>query len=1795
MILNSRHTLLAAALLVFLSAPAAAQLVGTDTSPGDSCAGFPAGATRVTADADQNGGDVTLICDGTVWQPATGSGLWSAGSGDDIYYNSGTPKVGIGTGSPAAALQVAGEAIVGYTGLGCSGSTEGAIRWSSSEGTIEMCDGITWQKIVVTATAGCTGPNAFAFTDVTDAPLSTFITSDSVTPSGCAQTLAVSVTGGGNPQVSVDNGPWVTSTTIDAGQSLRVRLASSASNNTPLQAVVSIGSTTGTTWTVTTKAGNTRIFMSTFTHNGNLGGLAAADALCQSDAAGLGYGSSWRAVLSDSWASAKDRLSITYPVVRADSPATTVAATDLWSGSLANGVTGGGSDTWTATFSDGSRSTVNCSDWTTSSSGTSGRYGKSNSTSNGWTDYGTQPCDNNYRLYCIEQPDPGCSASAFSFTDQTGAAVSTQVTSNTITPSGCASDSTVAVYGNSAEVSINGGAWASTGTLSPGDTLQVRLTTGGNYSYADKADIFIGNTESLWSVTTEAGGTRIFITGSDYNGNFGGLSGADAICASEASSFGYSGNWVALLSTSSVDAKDRLVLTYPVVRATNGVVIASLNLWSGSLSNSVGGNKDPWTGTKTDGTYSGSTCSGWTTSSSGGFGTVGSRTVTGSTWVEGNVKNCDHNYGLYCVEQPSGVTILGFAPSSQSGMDVTGPGSPAYGTPVTFTLTNSGTSTSGTLSTSLIGANFEIVTDNCAGTTLGAGADCTIDVRPAASADGNYTGTLTVNDSVVSTSVGVSGTASGFGSNVAGFWLEGATADEIYYNSGNIGVGTNDPAVALDVIGTVKVGDGGETCDGTLAGAMKYDAGFIYMCDGANWEAVNTGAGGKWLDALTAGDIFYSSGSVGVGTNDPKAPLQVVGEAIVGYTGLGCSGTTEGAIRYDSAGTALSYCDGTAWQTISSSAGVTAAGNDRQIQFNSGGVLGADTNFVFTSAGRLGIGTNAPKAPLDVGGEAIIGASTGLPCDADREGGLRWNATDKTVEMCDGSTWRKIAATTAAADCTPDAFSFTDLTDQPFSSLILSNTVNITGIDAGCTVSVSGGGTPKISVNGGAWVTATAIGPGDTLRVQLISSGLASTELIAGVTVGTATDNWSVTTKAGGTRIFETANTYTGNLGGIGAAHAICQTEAGSLGYSGLFRALLSNDFVNAKDMLTITYPVVRAVDGVTVDSANLWDGAIQNPVVAGGSGSYTTWTGSDSDGTVDSGGSTCLNWRSASAGETGKTGRHGETNTSWFGYASGTGCNVPKYLYCVDQPSALGAILGILPSSKSGMNVFGTGSPAYGDAVTFTMENTGDTVSDTIATSLSNTANFEFVTDNCNGQTLAPGATCTVSIRPKATLPGGEGPISGTFNVTADNNPSVSLSGTAATGGLRIFRTATLYTGNLGGIGAAHALCQSEAGTLGYSGLWRALLSNDFVDAKDMLTITYPVVRAADGVIVDSASLWDGSIQNPVTAGGGLEAWTGTAADGTLSGLTSCQSWRSGSSGGTGTVGRDAYTNSGWVDYTSGRVCSDNHYLYCIEQAAAIGGFLGILPSSKSGMNVFGTGSPAYGDAVTFTMENAGDTVSDTIATSLSNTANFEFVTDNCNGQTLAPGATCTVSIRPKATVPGGEGPISGTFNVTADNNPGGVSLSGTVAAGATKIFHVTTTYSGNLGGLSGADAICQSEAGTLGYSGTWKAILSDSTTNAKDRLTITYPVVRAADGVIVDSLSLWDGSIGNTVGTSGEDAWTGSNSDGTKNANTCSDWSSTSGNGEYGHSDYTDSTWVNASATSCGYSRGLYCVDGQ
>ncbi|GAK53739.1 hypothetical protein U14_05013 [Candidatus Moduliflexus flocculans] len=150
-------------------------------------------------------------------------------------------------------------------------------------------------------------------------------------------------------------------------------------------------------------------------------------------------------------------------------------------------------------------------------------------------------------------------------------------------------------------------------------------------------------------------------------------------------------------------------------------------------------------------------------------------------------------------------------------------------------------------------------------------------------------------------------------------------------------------------------------------------------------------------------------------------------------------------------------------------------------------------------------------------------------------------------------------------------------------------------------------------------------------------------------------------------------------------------------------------------------------------------------------------------------------------------------------------------------------------------------------------------------------------------------------------------------------------------------------------------------------------------------------------------------------------------------------------------------------------------------------------------------------------------------------------------------------------------------------------------------RIFVTQSTYTGNLGGVSGANVKCQSDTNAAGLTGyTIKAIISDSSQNAKDVLPAaqqTLPVYRL-DGttqIATNWAALWNAvttPLNNSITDTWAWIWTGTWDSGTVTPNTCANWTANSGNGEYGRPDRTD-FWIREFDDSCSSnSLSLYCI---
>jgi hypothetical protein len=159
--------------------------------------------------------------------------------------------------------------------------------------------------------------------------------------------------------------------------------------------------------------------------------------------------------------------------------------------------------------------------------------------------------------------------------------------------------------------------------------------------------------------------------------------------------------------------------------------------------------------------------------------------------------------------------------------------------------------------------------------------------------------------------------------------------------------------------------------------------------------------------------------------------------------------------------------------------------------------------------------------------------------------------------------------------------------------------------------------------------------------------------------------------------VFVTDGSYTGNLGGLVGADAICQTEAENDGLPGIYKAWIAVaaqpiTIAPSTDFTHLTNIAYRQVDGSLV--ANNWSdlvsGTTHNTAWLSGTGvdktSASAWSDVSYSGGTIYAGPTCSDWTTASSTV------GGQVNIPSSGYiqlASGsTACSNSNVLLCVEQ-----------------------------------------------------------------------------------------------------------------------------------------------------------------------------------------------------------------------------------------------------------------------------------------------------------------------------------------------------------------------------------------------------------------------------------------------------------------------------------------------------------------------------------------------
>jgi hypothetical protein len=158
--------------------------------------------------------------------------------------------------------------------------------------------------------------------------------------------------------------------------------------------------------------------------------------------------------------------------------------------------------------------------------------------------------------------------------------------------------------------------------------------------------------------------------------------------------------------------------------------------------------------------------------------------------------------------------------------------------------------------------------------------------------------------------------------------------------------------------------------------------------------------------------------------------------------------------------------------------------------------------------------------------------------------------------------------------------------------------------------------------------------------------------------------------------------------------------------------------------------------------------------------------------------------------------------------------------------------------------------------------------------------------------------------------------------------------------------------------------------------------------------------------------------------------------------------------------------------------------------------------------------------------------------------------------------------------------------------------------AGGPCRVFVSSTVYGGKIGGLVGADFLCQDLAESAGLSGTYKAWLSDDIASPSTRFVRSKgPYVLVNGKRIADNWKdLTDGSLKIPInvtqaGSKAADStsvWTYTKADGAAidaNTNNCGNWAAATGDGDVGSETSRNATWTDNGAAACNTGQHLYC----
>lgn len=779
-----------------------------------------------------------------------------------------------------------------------------------------------------------------------------------------------------------------------------------------------------------------------------------------------------------------------------------------------------------------------------------------------------------------------------------------------------------------------------------------------------------------------------------------------------------------------------------------------------------------------------------------------------------------------------------------------------------------------------------------------------------------------------------------------------------------------------------------------------------------------------------------------------------------------------------------------------------------------------------------------------------------------------------------------------------------------------SNIVTVAGIASPIGVSVSGPGNPQLRINGQAAVTsATNVQANDTIQLLADAPSVSGSTNVITLVMGGRTETWDMryVDSQRVAYVFVSSTAYYGVAPGSN-----CQSVATSAGYGGTWSPIISSGSANIKDLVPWDWGQLRRLDGqlVATSWSDLWDGSLINPINVTetlGISNTAVWTGIGNTlaGTADA--NTCGNWSAGWSGPDGRPGDSSSTTLSWLSGSFAVNCDQYLRIYCISNPSSM---TDDTPTSFS-----------FSDLVKYTgtVRETSNSIrvsgiNKTVTASVSSSAGNASMKVNGGSEVT----TATLFNGDSVVLVMDSPSVVGTTNTATLTVGSFSadwkLSYADSSNEAIVFVTSTGRSASyFGSLSATDSNCQTLASSKGYGGTWTAMITNTSTPSlQKRIPWNWGKLKLLNGTIVANSwsDLWDGTIQNPINVNeNGLitlgNVWTGvvdTAGKSATSASTqSCENWTDGTGSRSGTYGGSSLITGGWI-LAGTQACNTSYYNYCISDPS---GANDTTPNPVSFLKEvsYTSGQRTTSNAVILSG------ISKQISVSVSGASGNPRLKINGGSEIISGTASWGDSIEVVMDAPT---TFNTTYTASVVLGSSGFtwSLGYADSSKVARLFVTSESYNGNLGGLAGADAKCNLEAQAAGFtSGSWKALLSDSATDARERVPFNWGTLKRIDGstIIATSWSdLWDGSIQNPVLLSATQnsllttsTLTYSTTEGlragTVAANTnCQNWlfnGTSVAPFNVGASGSTASSWISnngSSPSSCGATTtSLYCIE--